>query len=178
MVVVALALVAASAVWGFARLPTGFIPIEDQGYVLVAVQLPDGASLERTRGAGPGRRDRAADAGRRSGRRRSPASRRSTTAPRSPTPASPTSSSRTGASAARSAGSAAAVHRPATSAMRQARGRRASWCCCRRRSRASAMPAASRCRSSCATAASTRQAADIDQAIVAATRSTQSSSSA
>ncbi|PPQ33033.1 efflux RND transporter permease subunit [Rhodopila globiformis] len=33
---------------GVARLPTAFIPTEDQGYVLVGVQLPDGASLERT----------------------------------------------------------------------------------------------------------------------------------
>ena len=30
------------------RLPTGFIPEEDQGYLLMAVQLPDAASLERT----------------------------------------------------------------------------------------------------------------------------------
>ena len=29
-------------------MPTGFIPIEDQGYLLVAAQLPDGASLDRT----------------------------------------------------------------------------------------------------------------------------------
>jgi HAE1 family hydrophobic/amphiphilic exporter-1 len=34
---------------GIARLPTGFLPLEDQGYMLVAVQLPGGASLERTR---------------------------------------------------------------------------------------------------------------------------------
>jgi HAE1 family hydrophobic/amphiphilic exporter-1 len=34
--------------WGLARVPTGFLPIEDQGYLLVAVQLPDGAALERT----------------------------------------------------------------------------------------------------------------------------------
>ena len=34
--------------FGLARLPTAFLPIEDQGYVLVGVQLPDGASLERT----------------------------------------------------------------------------------------------------------------------------------
>ena len=33
---------------GFARVPTGFLPIEDQGYLLAIVQLPDGASLERT----------------------------------------------------------------------------------------------------------------------------------
>lgn len=36
------------AVWGVARLPTGFLPIEDQGYVIMGVQLPDGASLGRT----------------------------------------------------------------------------------------------------------------------------------
>lgn len=44
-----LALVLAGlGIWGIARLPTAFIPIEDQGYVIVGVQLPDGASLERT----------------------------------------------------------------------------------------------------------------------------------
>ena len=37
--------------WGVARLPTAFIPNEDQGYMLVGVQLPDGASLERTNAA-------------------------------------------------------------------------------------------------------------------------------
>ncbi|TMK09126.1 MAG: hydrophobe/amphiphile efflux-1 family RND transporter [Alphaproteobacteria bacterium] len=31
------------------RVATGFLPIEDQGYVLVTVQLPDGASLVRTK---------------------------------------------------------------------------------------------------------------------------------
>jgi HAE1 family hydrophobic/amphiphilic exporter-1 len=34
--------------WGVARLPTAFIPNEDQGYMLVGLQLPDGAALERT----------------------------------------------------------------------------------------------------------------------------------
>src|SRR6266571_2579645 len=34
--------------YGLSRVPTGFIPIEDQGYLLAAVQLPDGAALERT----------------------------------------------------------------------------------------------------------------------------------
>ena len=34
--------------YGFSRLPTGFLPIEDQGYLLAIVQLPDGASLDRT----------------------------------------------------------------------------------------------------------------------------------
>ncbi len=36
------------ALFAFARVPTGFLPLEDQGYLVVAVQLPDGASLERT----------------------------------------------------------------------------------------------------------------------------------
>src|SRR6202162_3041784 len=37
--------------YGLSRVPTGFIPIEDQGYLLVAVQLPDGAALDRTQRA-------------------------------------------------------------------------------------------------------------------------------
>ena len=50
--------------WGVARLPTAFIPNEDQGYMLIGVQLPDGASLERTGAAlGPGQRHRQGDAG-------------------------------------------------------------------------------------------------------------------
>lgn len=32
----------------FASLPKGFMPTEDQGYILVQIQLPDAASLERT----------------------------------------------------------------------------------------------------------------------------------
>ena len=38
----------AIAGWGLTRIPTGFIPTEDQGYAMVTVLLPDGASLERT----------------------------------------------------------------------------------------------------------------------------------
>ncbi len=34
--------------WQFTSLPTGFLPIEDQGYIMVHVQLPDAASQERT----------------------------------------------------------------------------------------------------------------------------------
>jgi len=34
--------------YGFMRLPTGYIPVQDKGYLLVAVQLPDASSLERT----------------------------------------------------------------------------------------------------------------------------------
>jgi HAE1 family hydrophobic/amphiphilic exporter-1 len=37
------------AVWLFQSLPTGFLPTEDQGYLMIGVQLPDGATLERTR---------------------------------------------------------------------------------------------------------------------------------
>ncbi|MFZ2447734.1 MAG: multidrug efflux RND transporter permease subunit [Syntrophobacteraceae bacterium] len=35
--------------WGFVSLPTGFLPTEDQGYVIACIQLPDSASQERTR---------------------------------------------------------------------------------------------------------------------------------
>jgi HAE1 family hydrophobic/amphiphilic exporter-1 len=41
-------LVALTAWWYF-TLPTGFLPGEDQGYVIISVQLPDAASQSRTR---------------------------------------------------------------------------------------------------------------------------------
>jgi HAE1 family hydrophobic/amphiphilic exporter-1 len=47
MALIVAALVAL-AVYSLARVPTAFLPIEDQGYFLIAVQLPEGASLERT----------------------------------------------------------------------------------------------------------------------------------
>jgi hydrophobic/amphiphilic exporter-1 (mainly G- bacteria), HAE1 family len=47
MVALALLLVAV-AVWGLTRVPTAFLPNEDQGYLMVNAQLPDGASKERT----------------------------------------------------------------------------------------------------------------------------------
>jgi len=34
--------------FGFSKLPSGFVPQEDEGYCMVNVQLPDGASLGRT----------------------------------------------------------------------------------------------------------------------------------
>jgi hydrophobe/amphiphile efflux-1 (HAE1) family protein len=34
--------------WEFRRVPTGFIPNQDKGYLLLNVQLPDAASVERT----------------------------------------------------------------------------------------------------------------------------------
>ncbi len=45
--IIALILIAIGS-YGLSRVPTGFIPIEDQGYLLAAVQLPDGAALDRT----------------------------------------------------------------------------------------------------------------------------------
>ena len=34
--------------WLFSKVPTGFIPAQDQGYLLVNLQLPDSASVQRT----------------------------------------------------------------------------------------------------------------------------------
>jgi len=45
---VVLGLIAVAAVFLGGRLPTGFLPQEDQGYLFVAMQLPDAASLQRT----------------------------------------------------------------------------------------------------------------------------------
>jgi HAE1 family hydrophobic/amphiphilic exporter-1 len=44
----ALLVLTAAAGWMGWRLPTGFVPDEDQGYLFVNVQLPDAASMERT----------------------------------------------------------------------------------------------------------------------------------
>jgi hydrophobic/amphiphilic exporter-1 (mainly G- bacteria), HAE1 family len=38
----------AMTIWWYMSLPTGFLPTEDQGYVIVNIQLPDAASLDRT----------------------------------------------------------------------------------------------------------------------------------
>ena len=83
-------------------MPTGFLPIEDQGYLLASVQLPDGASLERTQKVLDqvteiARKTPGVRAGHHHRRRLGARQQRR----RSPMPASPTSSSRTGASAAR-----------------------------------------------------------------------------
>lgn len=40
--------IAGVAIWGFMKIPTSYIPDEDMGYFMTSVQLPDGASLERT----------------------------------------------------------------------------------------------------------------------------------
>ncbi len=34
--------------WWYQKTPTGFLPTEDQGFLIIAVQLPDAASLDRT----------------------------------------------------------------------------------------------------------------------------------
>jgi len=39
----------AGTMYWFTRLPTGFLPVEDQGYAIVGLQLPDAASQSRTR---------------------------------------------------------------------------------------------------------------------------------
>jgi HAE1 family hydrophobic/amphiphilic exporter-1 len=49
-VIVALILIAIGG-YGLSKVPTGFLPIEDQGYLIGAVQLPDGAALDRTQKA-------------------------------------------------------------------------------------------------------------------------------
>lgn len=48
LLVLAALVLMATCVYGITRVPTGFLPTEDQGYVLVGVQLPDGAALGRT----------------------------------------------------------------------------------------------------------------------------------
>jgi HAE1 family hydrophobic/amphiphilic exporter-1/multidrug efflux pump len=42
------ALLLGGVVLAFMRVPTAFVPAEDQGYVFASIQLPDAASLERT----------------------------------------------------------------------------------------------------------------------------------
>jgi HAE1 family hydrophobic/amphiphilic exporter-1 len=44
-------IIAGTAGNGLSRVATGFLPIEDQGYLIVSAQLPDGASLARTQKA-------------------------------------------------------------------------------------------------------------------------------
>ncbi|WP_315767242.1 MULTISPECIES: multidrug efflux RND transporter permease subunit [unclassified Bradyrhizobium] len=51
MSVIAALLLIAIGGYGLSRVPTGFLPIEDQGYLIAAVQLPDGAALDRTQKA-------------------------------------------------------------------------------------------------------------------------------
>ncbi len=48
-VLVVFVLTVGGTVWWYSVLPTGFLPTEDQGYLITAIQLPDAASQERTR---------------------------------------------------------------------------------------------------------------------------------
>ncbi|WP_404366809.1 efflux RND transporter permease subunit [Sphingomonas sp. MMS24-J45] len=48
VVAVAYVVLIGLAGWRFTATPTGFIPAQDQGYLIVAAQLPPGASLQRT----------------------------------------------------------------------------------------------------------------------------------
>ena len=47
MMLIALAIAVASG-WQFGKIPSAFLPVEDQGYVITSVQLPDAASKQRT----------------------------------------------------------------------------------------------------------------------------------
>ena len=49
VMIILFAVLSGAAVWGFIQLPKGFVPSEDQGWALMVVQLPDAASLDRTR---------------------------------------------------------------------------------------------------------------------------------
>ncbi|MEM6280134.1 MAG: efflux RND transporter permease subunit, partial [Verrucomicrobiota bacterium] len=49
--VILFAVLVGGAIFGLGSLPTGFVPQEDEGYCMVNVQLPDGASLSRTNDA-------------------------------------------------------------------------------------------------------------------------------
>ena len=45
------AVLIAVTIFGFTRVPTGFIPIQDKQYLFAALQLPEGATLQRTEAA-------------------------------------------------------------------------------------------------------------------------------
>ncbi|NOQ63478.1 MAG: multidrug efflux RND transporter permease subunit [Methyloprofundus sp.] len=47
MMLLALAIAVASG-WQFTKIPSAFLPVEDQGYVITSIQLPDAASKQRT----------------------------------------------------------------------------------------------------------------------------------
>jgi len=48
IVLIAYAGLLATTYWQFTRTPTGFIPQQDKGYLILNVQMPDSASVERT----------------------------------------------------------------------------------------------------------------------------------
>ncbi len=49
IVLIVFALTVGGTAWWYRQVPTGFLPTEDQGYLITAIQLPDAASQDRTR---------------------------------------------------------------------------------------------------------------------------------
>ena len=49
LVLVAYAALIAASAWQFSRAPTGFVPEQDQAYLITVLQLPPGATLDRTK---------------------------------------------------------------------------------------------------------------------------------
>lgn len=48
LALVSFAAIITAAFWGFSKMPSSYLPAEDMGYFMTSVQLPTGASLERT----------------------------------------------------------------------------------------------------------------------------------
>lgn len=48
MFMIVFCIIALVAFWGFSKMPTSYIPEEDMGYFMTSVELPTGASVERT----------------------------------------------------------------------------------------------------------------------------------
>ena len=49
LVMIVFAALVGVTVWGYLALPNGFLPVEDQGYFIISLQLPDAASQARTK---------------------------------------------------------------------------------------------------------------------------------
>lgn len=49
VVLIMFVLTVGGTAWWYRQVPTGFLPTEDQGYLITAIQLPDAASQDRTR---------------------------------------------------------------------------------------------------------------------------------
>ena len=148
MAAIALVLIALAG-WGLTQVPTGFLPTEDQGYLMVAVQMPDGASLERTQNVMDRishDRPRRLPARRTRSRSARAAPRRSTATCRSPTPGIVYLMLKNWSERGRGEDLDGDRRRtsPGSSPPCRRRGPASS---CRRRSRGSARRTASRCRS-------------------------------
>jgi HAE1 family hydrophobic/amphiphilic exporter-1 len=49
IMLIGFAFIVGGTAWWYRQVPTGFLPTEDQGYLITAIQLPDAASQDRTR---------------------------------------------------------------------------------------------------------------------------------